>query len=111
MDIQFLNTAQSQMLEGQATAAKQRAYGASGNGAADHKVLRQTAEDFEAVFLSQMLQPMFQTVPTDGPMGGGPAEQIYRGMMVDEMGKSIAKSGGIGIADSVYREMLKMQEA
>jgi Rod binding domain-containing protein len=26
------------------------------------------------------------------------------------MGKQIANSGGIGIADSVYKQMLKMQE-
>ena len=31
-------------------------------------------------------------------------------MMVQEYGKAIARSGGIGIADSVQREILKMQE-
>jgi Rod binding domain-containing protein len=54
---------------------------------------------------------MFNTIPTDGFMGGGHAESVYRGMMVDEMGKSMARAGGVGIADAVYREMLKMQEA
>jgi Rod binding domain-containing protein len=31
-------------------------------------------------------------------------------MMVDEMGKSIAQGGGIGIADQLYAEMIKQQE-
>ena len=31
-------------------------------------------------------------------------------MMVEQYGKSIARSGGIGIADSVEREILKLQE-
>lgn len=108
MDVQVVNTAQAQLLEAQSNSASQRVQFV---GSVDKKLLRQTAEDFEAVFLSQMMQPMFNTVPTDGIMGGGNAESIYRGMMVDEMGKSMARSGGIGIADSVYREMLKMQEA
>jgi Rod binding domain-containing protein len=57
-----------------------------------------------------MLTPMFETVSTDGIMGGGQAEGMYRSMMVEEFGKSIVKNGGIGIADNVYREILKMQE-
>ncbi len=31
-------------------------------------------------------------------------------MMVEEMAKSIAKQGGLGIADAVMKEMLRMQE-
>jgi len=108
MEIQLVNTAQAQLLEAQANAANQHTKNAIGT---DKKLLRQTAEDFEAVFLSQMMQPMFNTIPTDGLMGGGHAESVYRGMMVDEMGKSLARAGGVGIADTVYREMLKMQEA
>jgi len=76
----------------------------------DKASAREAAEQFEAVFLSQMLAPMFETVPTDSFMGGGQAESVYRGMMVEEMGKSLAKQGGIGIADSVFREILKLQE-
>lgn len=71
---------------------------------------RQTAEDFEAFFLGQMLQPMFAQIDTDGPAGGGEAESMWRSFQVDEYGKAFARSGGIGIADMVFREMLKMQE-
>lgn len=111
MDAMFLNTAQTQAFEAQANAAQQRAQQLAGTRSSDNDALRKTAEDFESVFLSQMLQPMFDTIPTDSFMGGGHAETIYRGMMVQEMGKSISKSGGIGIADTVYRELLKLQEA
>lgn len=78
---------------------------------ADLNKLRETAEEFEAVFLSQMLKPMFEGIETDGPFGGGQAEGMWRSLMVDEYGKSIAKSGGIGIAESVMSEMLRLQEA
>lgn len=72
--------------------------------------MRKTAEEFEAVFLSQMMQPMFAGTELEAPFGGGQAEDMYRSLMLDEYGKSIAKSGGIGIADQVMREMLRMQE-
>lgn len=73
--------------------------------------LRKVSEDFEAVFISQMLAPMFQGLSTDGLFGGGHAEQVWRSMMVDEMGKAVAASGGIGVADAVHAHLLRLQEA
>ncbi len=71
-----------------------------------HKV----AEDFEAVFISQMLKPMFANLGAEKPFGGGAAEEMWRGMQINEYGKAISKAGGVGIADSVFREILKAQE-
>jgi len=76
----------------------------------DVEKLRKTAQEFEAVYLSQMLKPMFEGIKASDPFGGGHAEDMYRSLMVDEYGKAIAKSGGIGIADQVLSEMLRMQE-
>jgi Rod binding domain-containing protein len=74
------------------------------------KEIDDAAEQFEAVFLSQMLAPMWQGIETDGMFGGGSAEETYRGMMINEYGSMIAKSGGVGIADAVKSELLKLQE-
>jgi Rod binding domain-containing protein len=72
---------------------------------------RQTAQDFEAMALGEMLKPMFDTVDTSkGLFGGGIGEATWKPMMVDEMAKSIAQSGGVGIADEVMKEMLRLQE-
>ncbi len=79
--------------------------------AGDRTAVREAAEQFEAVFLSQMLAPMLETVGTDPLFGGGPGEQMYRSLMVEEYGKAIARAGGVGIADHVEREILKLQEA
>jgi len=74
--------------------------------------IRQSAQDFEAMALGEMLQPMFKTVDTSkGLFGGGQGEATWKPMMVDEMAKTIAKNGGIGIADSVMKELLRIQEA
>jgi flagellar protein FlgJ len=76
----------------------------------DGKKLDDIATEFEAQFIASMLENMFVNVDTDGPLGGGDAEKTYRSFMNDEYGKLIAKSGGIGVADHVKREMLRMQE-
>ncbi len=71
---------------------------------------RAAAESFEALFLSQMLSQMTAGLKTDGPFGGGFSETIYRSMLNEQYGATLAARGGVGIADAVYREMLKYQE-
>ena len=41
---------------------------------------------------------------------GGFASDTYRGMLLNEYGKLMAQSGGIGIADHVKQAMLQNQE-
>ncbi len=72
--------------------------------------IQETAKDFEAVFLSQMLSHMFSGIKSDGIFGGGQAEEIYRSMMINEYGKQIADAGGLGIADEIAKFMLEVQE-
>jgi Rod binding domain-containing protein len=72
--------------------------------------IAKAAQDFEAMFLSQMFQCMFEGVTADPTFGGGNAENMYRSLMVDEYGKQVAKRGGIGIAEQVSRTLLAAQE-
>ena len=74
------------------------------------KQARTIADDFEAVFLGQMLKPMFEGIKPEAPFGGGNSEAMWRSMQIEEYGKAITKAGGIGIADSVYQEIIKLQE-
>ena len=80
------------------------------HSAKTHQQARKIAEDFEAVFLSQMLQPMFENIKPEAPFGGGNSEAMWRSMQIEEYGKAITKAGGVGIADSVYKEIIKLQE-
>ncbi len=79
--------------------------------AQDADQLRRTADEFESVFLAQMLQPMLSGLTPEAPFGGGPGEDIWQSMLVREYGKAIVARGGIGIADAVMREILQTQEA
>ena len=72
--------------------------------------MRETAEAFEASFLAQMLKPMFEGLKTDGMFGGGQGEETWRSFMIEAMAKQTVKAGGIGLADQVVAQMLKMQE-
>lgn len=67
------------------------------------------ARKFEGQFLSMMLQQMFQGVETDGPFGGGFGEEMFRSVMTDSMAKEMTKAGGIGLSDTIQREILKLQ--
>ena len=72
--------------------------------------MRETAEQFEASFLAQMLKPMFEGLSTEAPFGGGEAEGTWRGFLVEQIAKQTVRAGGIGLADQVVAQMLKMQE-
>jgi peptidoglycan hydrolase FlgJ len=78
--------------------------------AAGQETARRAAQEFEALFLAEMLSPVFESVDTDGLFGGGEGEKIFRSLMVQEYGKAVASAGGVGIAAAVQSEILRMQE-
>jgi Rod binding domain-containing protein len=73
---------------------------------------KQQAQEFESVFLSTVLAQMFSTVEGgSGPLGGeGTGGETWRSFLTDEYADQISKAGGIGIADDVMREIIRMQE-
>jgi Rod binding domain-containing protein len=80
--------------------------------AAQELRVRRAAEDFTAVALNELLKPMFDTADTaHGPFGGGAAEEAFKPMLVNEIAKQIARSGGLGIEEPVYQQMLRLQQA
>jgi flagellar protein FlgJ len=73
--------------------------------------IAKSANDFEAMAIGQLLQPMFDTVDTSkSTFGGGAGEQAWKPMMVQEFAKQIAAHGGLGLAKPVYDAMLRMQQ-
>ena len=80
-------------------------------GESQMAAVRETAREFEAMLLSELLAPMFDGLETGGPFGGGQAEETWRGLMIEQYGAEIARSGGIGIADQLVRELLHVQES
>ena len=76
---------------------------------AKRAAIAKASKDFESSFLSVMLGQMFKDVNTSAPFGGGPGEDAFKSFMTDAMAKQVVKSGGIGLAPTVQKEMLKLQ--
>lgn len=76
----------------------------------DEAKIDEVSKEFEAQFISQMLENMFSTVDTNPVLGGGEGEEMYKSLLVNEYGKLISRAGGVGVADHVKREMIRMQE-
>jgi Rod binding domain-containing protein len=72
--------------------------------------IKKVSEQFESVFLSQMFGHMFKGIKSDGLMGGGNGESIFRDMLVQEYGNQVSKAGGIGLSESIERQLLALQE-
>jgi peptidoglycan hydrolase FlgJ len=72
--------------------------------------MRRAAQEFEGVFLAQVLRGLTQGLTGPGLLGNG-EDDPFAAMLQDEYGKLISRRGGIGVANAVLREMLKGQEA
>jgi peptidoglycan hydrolase FlgJ len=73
--------------------------------------VQRAAHEFESVFLSEMLGPMFEGLKTDGLGGGGTGEEIFRPLLIERYADAISHAGGVGIADAIVRELMRLQEA
>ena len=75
------------------------------------KKIKDASQQFESVFLTNMLEEMFSGIQEqDGPLGAGEAQSAWRSMLVEQYADSIAKNGGVGVADHVQRELIALQE-
>jgi flagellar protein FlgJ len=68
--------------------------------------LREVAEDFEAIFIKQMLDSMRDTLNPDNRLvDTGLAGEIYDDMMYDEYARIMSKTGGLGLADLIVNQL------
>lgn len=70
---------------------------------------KKAAQDFEAFYISQFISLM-KPENTDTEFNGGTGERMFKQELNNEIAKSITKSGGFGIAESVYSALLQQQE-
>ena len=73
--------------------------------------IRQQAEELEGVFLTMLTKEMFASIKPDENFGGGFGEETWRSMQAEELANTMARSGGIGIADDLMGQMIALQEA
>lgn len=75
----------------------------------DQKKLKKAAQEFEAIFIQQMLDAMDKTIDRENSLlSGGGAEDYWRGMLNQEIAQSMSNrigGSGFGLAESIYRQM------
>jgi Rod binding domain-containing protein len=71
--------------------------------------IEKTAKDFEAAFIGQMLNHMFEGVDAPAPFGGGHGEDAFKSFLTEAVAKQMAANGGVGLADDLRRQMLQLQ--
>jgi flagellar protein FlgJ len=79
------------------------------SGDANMKKIEETAQDFEAMFVAEMLRPMFDGIEVNAMFGGGKTEEIFSDFLRDEYAKMMAATGQLGIAEQVKQQLIEMQ--
>jgi len=68
--------------------------------------LKKACKDFEAVFMSQMLDSMRDTLINDSVFGNSLGKDIYKSMYYRQLTADIAQSGsGLGIGELLYNKL------
>lgn len=80
-------------------------------GSADEKreaKLRGASQDFEAIFIHQMLKQMRATVPKEGLLHSRD-EEFWQSHFDGEMAVIMARQGGIGLGDIIFEQLKETQ--
>ena len=70
-----------------------------------NKELLQACQDFEAMFLQQMLKEMRKTVPKDGIIPQSHEQDIFTAMFDEEVAKKMSNQGGVGLAEMLFEQL------
>ncbi|MCO4088179.1 MAG: hypothetical protein HEQ17_04235 [Limnohabitans sp.] len=72
------------------------------------KAIRQTAEQFEAYFIQQMMKAMRESIEKSDLIDGGHMD-MYQDLMDKEVSLQMVKRGGIGLANMMEHQMTLAQ--
>lgn len=89
-----------------AALATRPAAGAPAFAGADPK---QAAEQFEAFFVSQVIDTMTSGESLQSAFGGGAGENAWKSFLNEAFADAIVRSGGVGLADRLMSEIIAMQ--
>ena len=85
--------------------------GSEGKGPGVKKIdegkLKKACEDFESIFISQMLKEMRESIPKSGLLDGGSEQDAYLSLFDEAFSKSMAQGGGIGLGKILYQNVMK----
>ena len=87
------------------TSLPQKPLNAASVSGKDQAELKKTAEEFEAVFIGQLLKIMRETIEESGLEGNGFGKGIYTELFDQEIALGMARRGALGIGDIIYKSL------
>jgi len=76
----------------------------------DLQSLKESSQEFEALFVMEMFKTMRQSVPEGGLFEKSQSTEIFTEMLDMETAKSATQGKGLGIADAMYNQMADLIE-
>lgn len=67
--------------------------------------MKKALQDFEALFINQMLTVMRQSVGKSDMFHGGSGEEIYTSLFDTELSKLMSKNGGMGLGNMLMEQL------
>lgn len=71
--------------------------------------LHKACGDFEAMLVQQMFESMEKTLQEGNVVGGGLSGSVYSGFLSEAIGKKMAETGSLGVAQAIFKDVLKNQ--
>jgi flagellar protein FlgJ len=84
---------------------------AAGGKKIDEKKLKKACEDFEALFINQLMQSMRRTVLKSKFLEDAPGKEVYQSLFDRELSKKMAQKGALGVGKIIYQKVLEHEKA
>lgn len=78
--------------------------------ARDLESLRQSTQEFEALYINEMFKAMRKTIPESGLIEKGMSEDIYQEMLDMERARTASEGKGIGLGNAMFEQLRYMIE-
>lgn len=73
--------------------------------------LKKACREFESVLVAQMLKNMRSSVQKSDLFGSSEKEEMFQGMLDDEIAKDISRTNSFGIAQTLYNQLSQIKTA
>jgi len=75
------------------------------SGMNERAKLQRTAQELEAVVVTQLLESMRNSVPDGGLFEKSAADDVFRSMFDGELARTVAKKSPFGLADAIVERL------
>ena len=73
--------------------------------ASEMKKLKSACDDFEAIFIKQMLDSMKKTINRSNLVKRNMGEEVFDDMLYDEYAKKMSGTAGLGIGNMMFKQL------